>query len=134
MRYVLDLVVVEKPQPDSRTYSSVPTVIELSWQGALVAGLYAGASGCPIQEYMPTEWKGSVAKPIAHSRLWKILEPDERVLLGGDATLAQIERAKDRGALARWAPGRTYYPETWLMHNILDAVALGCFHLGRIGR
>lgn len=128
----LDVVLWEKPQGDARTWHIPPAVmIELTAAGASLAGLYAGAAGAKLITQTPTQSKGSNPKPICHARLWEALTPQERSTLGGDATWAQIDAACERGALARWAPGKTYYPASWLTHNILDAVALGAKYLGR---
>jgi hypothetical protein len=130
------VVVVERPQQDERTRSIPPEVLaHLSWAGAALAYRYAGMLGCPVVEYTPTQWKGSVPKPVHHGLLWKVLSAGERSCLGGAATLAQINRAKEKGALDRWKKaGGDYYPESWLVHNLLDAACLGAFHLGRIGK
>jgi hypothetical protein len=126
-------VLWEKPQCDGRTYAvGHATMIELTAAGASLAGLYAGAFGAQLVALTPSASKGSVPKPVCHRRLWQDkLTADERLLLGGDATWRQIDLACEKGALARWKPGVSYYPGTWLTHNILDAVALGCGYLGR---
>ena len=129
-------VVVEEPQQDARSRSVPPAVlIQLSWQGAMLAGLYAGASStiCEVESVTPIQWKGSIPKPVHHGQLWDILTPPEREILGGDATEKAIDAAKRKGALDRWAkPGAAYYPRSFLTHNLLDAVALGATYLGRL--
>jgi hypothetical protein len=125
-------VVVEKPQWDGRD-ATAQVLIELTYQGALLAGLYAGEDGADVIAYTPRDWKGSEPKPVHHGRLWKILDADERAILGGDRTGAIIQAAKEKGALNRWArPGVTYYPRNFETHNLLDAAALNLFHLGRL--
>lgn len=129
-------VVLELPQTRRRgtgAQATAETLIRLTAEGCLLAGIYAGASGGRIELVTPSEWKGSVPKPIQHKQLWAQLSDAERALLGGDATLRQILAAVDRGAAQRWPAGRTWYPHNWAGHNELDAVALGCTHLGRIG-
>lgn len=128
------VVVVEQPQQDGRTYGIPPEVLaKLSWDGALLAGLYAGRACCEVRAYTPSQWKGSLAKAAHHSLMWKVLTEDERVDLGGDATWRVIDAACERGALARWKPRKDYYyPKDWATHNLLDAVALGLTHLGRM--
>jgi hypothetical protein len=127
-------VVVEKPQQDSRSWGLPPsTLINLAWEGALLAGLYAGRFGGSVVAVTPSTWKGSVPKPVAHGRLWKVLTPAEREVLGGDDTARRIEAAKRKGALDRWGkPGVRYYPRTWGGHNLLDAAALALTHVGRL--
>jgi hypothetical protein len=123
-------VVWELPQVDARTRASVPAIVQLAATGGTLAGLFAGASGGRVVAVTPTQWKGNVAKPVCHSRMWARLAFAERAVLGGDATAARIEAAKRAGALARWAPGEHYYG-SWSGHNTLDAVALGVWRLGR---
>lgn len=131
-----NVVVLELPQTRRRgtgAQATAETLIKLTAEGCLLAGIYAGASGGRVELLTPSEWKGSVPKPIQHKQLWARLSPEERALLGGDATLRQILAAVDRGAAQRWPPGKSWYPQEWAVHNALDAVGLGCTYLGRIG-
>lgn len=128
-----DTVLWECPQVDARTRTSAPAVVQLAAVGGMLAGMFAGACGCPCMPISPAAWKGSVPKPVHHGRVWVLLDDREQALLGGASTGVAIESAKRRGALDRWGkPGVAYYPSTWLAHNLLDAVALGLTHLGRI--
>lgn len=129
----LRAVVWEKPQADGRTYAAGPAVmIDLTDAGASLAGLYAGYFGAQLVALTPSASKGNRPKPICHRELWtSVLTDTERALLGGDATWRQIEKACEKGALSRWNPKLDWYPRTWLLHNILDALALGCGYLGR---
>lgn len=126
-------VIVEKPQQDRRSRGVPPsTLIELAWQGAVLAGRIAGASHA-VHALTPSEWKGSVPKPVHHARLWRCLTERERHVLGGVETWAHIDAARMRGAESRWGqPGASYYPARWTTHNMLDAVALGAHYLGRL--
>lgn len=108
-------------------------LIKMMTGGLLAAGFAAGRSGASVILYTPKEWKGEEQKPVQHSRLWCVLSDAERTVLGGDATRVQIERALDKGARARWRiSGADCYPSRWKIHNLLDAAALGCVHLGRL--
>jgi hypothetical protein len=79
-------------------------------------------------------WKGSEQKPVHHARLLEVLAPAELEVLGGGDTARRILAARQKGALDRWGkPGATYYG-AWTGHNLLDAAALGAYHLGRLGR
>lgn len=128
----VDLVIWECPQVDARTRVSAPAVVRLAAEGGTIAGLFAGAHHAAIEPVAPSVWKGSVPKPIAHGRAWRLLDDGERDVLGGDATAAAIEAAKRKGALSRWAkPGAAYYPARFITHNLLDAVELGLWRLGR---
>lgn len=127
-------VIVEQPQQDKRSRGIPPeTLIRLAWNGALLAGLYAGELGCPVVAVTPSDWKGSTPKPIAHGRMWEILTPVERAVLGGYDTEAKIAAAKRKGGLDRWGkPGVSYYLRNWDGHNLLDAAALALTYVGRL--
>lgn len=125
-------VVWECPQLDARTRTATGSVVQLAAVGGTLAGLYAGACGCRAVAVAPSQWKGSVAKPVHHARVWDALAFDERQALGGDTVRARIAEAQRAGALDRWSkPGAAYYG-TWTGHNLLDAVALGLWRVGRI--
>lgn len=133
---LLGHVIVEQPQQDARSWGIPPAVlIKLAWEGAALAGLYAGASGAEL--HMPTvsEWKGGEKKPAHHARLWQVLTPAERAVLGGEKTYAAIKAACQKGALCRWKlPSDELYPSTFKTHNLLDAAALLMWALGRLTR
>jgi hypothetical protein len=136
--FLLDAVVWERPVHrvrDEQYSHAVPVdvLLELTAVGASLAGIYA--AGCPIVPIValkPHEWKHSRHKPPHHKALWRLLSPTERAVLGGDKTYAAIEAACRKGALARWKPGVAYYPASFVAHNLLDAVALGCTYLKRM--
>jgi len=125
-------VVWERPQVDRRTRQSVPSIVRLAAEGGTLAGLYAGACGARIVPVSPTEWKGAVSKPVHHKRLWRVLSEEERSQLGARVG-REIDAACRRGALDRWSrPGASYYPGGFAEHNLLDAIGIGLWHLGRI--
>ena len=131
LNHAVDIVAWEIPQIDARTRVSTPSVVQLAAVGGTLAGMYAAANDARIVAVTPREWKGSIAKPIAHYRLWNHLEDYERALLGGTDTEREIDRARRRGALDRWAkPGAAYYPASFETHNLLDAVGIGRYVLG----
>ncbi len=129
-----DEIIVERPQQDARSARIPPAILmRLAWEGALLAGAFAGRDGARIIDYTPSEWKGSEPKPVNHKRLWKVLDDDERAVLGGDETRVAIEAACEKGALKRWGiAGAACYPKAFDTHNLLDVAAIGCFHLGRL--
>ncbi len=129
---VLEAVVIEQPQQDGRSWAVPPAVlIKLAWEGMRLAGTYAGLYQARLYDPTVNEWKGSEAKSVQHARMWAGLTAAERAVLGGDATWRQIEAAREKGALKRWAPHPTaYYPAKFLTHNLLDAVCLNKWHLG----
>lgn len=127
-------VVIEKPQADRRAEDVSPkSLISLSWAGGIAVG--ACLSQYPearLTEATPNAWKGSETKPHQHRRLWLMLGPQERLLLGGADTWRAIDVACDRGALNRWKrPGASYYGKNDV-HNLLDAAALGAWAVGRL--
>lgn len=129
------LVVWECPQIDARSRTIAPTLIKLAAEGGTLAGLYAGQHAAQVERVAPSSWKGSAPKPIHHSRLWGALSDGERSLLGGASTLAQIDAAKLAGARDRWGrAGGEYYPAAFSAHNLLDAVGIGMWRLGRTGK
>src|SRR5699024_8087889 len=91
-------VIVEQPQQDGRSWAVPPAVlIKLAWEGASLAGLYAGASGATLHTPTVNEWKASEKKPAHHARLWEVLSPAERAVLGGAKTYAVILAACRKG-------------------------------------
>ena len=127
-------VIVEQPQQDARSATVPPAIlIKLAWEGAKLAGLYAGSEGATLHDPTVTEWKGSEAKPAMHKRLWRVLSTGERKVLGGEKTGRAIEAACERGALCRWSkPGAALYPSTFKTHNLLDAACLLLWAYGRL--
>jgi hypothetical protein len=120
-------VAVEKPQQDGRSRAVPPKVlIDLAWNGALVA---AALRPSELVTYTPTEWKGSVSKPVHHLRIWAELSEFERKAFPAD-TEERIRKGAE--ATARNAGKLTAY--AFEAHNLLDAAGLGLFHLGRLGR
>lgn len=126
------LIVWELPQDDSRSAGKASTLIRLAAEGGTLAGLLAGRAGARVRAVPAGEWTAGAPKPVRHGRLWRVLDADERGLLGGGPTGDAIEAAKVAGALERWArPGVAYYPARFNAHNLLDAVGLGVWVLGR---
>lgn len=141
----LTMVVVERMQADSRTRNiDVRNLLDCQFSGALAAGNACGATRHAEMKWLtPTQWKGSEPKPTQHARLFgvnaemtgrpAILSVAEQAILGGEKTRAVIAAAVKKGALDRWSkPGVKYYPAAFDTHNLLDAVALGLFVLGRL--
>lgn len=133
-RRALDHVIVEQPQQDGRSWDVPPAIlIRLAFEGAALAGLYAGASGAQLHVPTVTDWKGSENKAAMHRRLWAVLTMCECDVLGGAKTAAAIERACERGALCRWSKsGAELYPKSFVTHNLLDAASLLMVALGRL--
>lgn len=126
----VDQIVIEKPQEDNRTPHVRDSYAKLCRAYDYALEHHAG----PVRRYTPRQWKGSCPKPQHHARLWERLTDAERAVLGGTETRLRIRDACERGALNRWSkPGARYYG-SWNGHNLLDAVALGAFHIGRISK
>lgn len=127
-------IVYEIPQVDGRTPTAAHEAIQLAAVGALTAGLYAGRFvshvSVLVRAVTPAEWKSNLPKPICHMRVWDLLSPLERSLVGGDETYRRIQRAVQKGAKRGWPAGLDAYGG-WLGHNTLDAVGIGCHELGR---
>jgi hypothetical protein len=127
-----ECILWEEPQIDKRTYAATRETVKLAAIGGVLAGMFAGKCGCRAQGIAPSQWKGSLRKPQMHSRIWRHLAEDEKDLLGGELTKRAIDEAKRKGALDRWSrPGGAYYPRSWYTHNLLDAVGIGMWALGR---
>jgi hypothetical protein len=108
----------------------------------------ARASTNYLLEYEPRQWKGSLPKAVCHLRMWQALSDTERALLGGEQTAKAIANACNRGAKARWKKHANHHysnrdlpkvPQSStdhvgikITHDILDAVSLGLWYLGRL--
>ena len=138
-----DVIVVERPvlQGDRTRAARPQDLMALAWEGAMLAGMFAGRDRALVVEWPASDtkdtrgWKGSEPKPVQHARMWNLLDASERDVLGGDAIGRTILAAREKGALNRWGrPGASYYPRAFSTHNLLDAVALGLTYLGRLER
>lgn len=110
-----DIVEVFGERPRIYPNSKVPPsdIITLAIRAGEAIGPYRypadGSTGSKVTYYEPSEWKGSVAKNVHHSRLWGHLGPAERALVAEVA--------------AGMAPSKR--------HNMMDAIGIGLFALGR---
>jgi hypothetical protein len=127
---VFDHVAIERPQYDKRSeLARVQDLIGLAWDGAILASSF----GAPVTWYTPTQWKQSEHKPAQHARLWSTFTDEEKAIFPADS-FAIISDALERGARSRWKPGTFDYPDRFLTHDLLDAVALGRHHLSKARR
>jgi hypothetical protein len=138
-----DVIVIERPVlQGERTRAARPQdLMALAWEGAMLAGMFAGRDSALVVEWPANDtpgvrgWKGSEPKPVQHARLWAVLDAEEQEIVGGERVARAIFAAREKGALNRWGrPGGSYYPRAFVMHNQLDAIALGCTYLGRLER
>lgn len=99
--------ICELPEQRGRsTNIRMSDIIDLTWAGARVC------ANLPTETVKPSAWKGQVPKAIHHKRMEAALTPEERIVL--------------RNCLLK-VPGP-------VQHNLKDAVALGLWKLGRLGR
>lgn len=107
----VDRVIVERPMiyPGGRQKARPADVIKLATRAGEAGGMYARIWGIEPEYVEPHAWKGSVDKNIHHARVWAKLTPDEQAIVSAAA----------RGV----AVGKR--------HNILDAVGIGLFAVGR---
>lgn len=122
-----DAVAVERP---GYLKAKVPprVIADLCWNAAAVA--YTIARGAPVHEYtvsdgQPTDWIGTVPKPILHRRIWSALTGPERKVFPA-STADDIERAVEH--YARTKKILNSYPA----YDWLCATGVGLFHFGRI--
>lgn len=106
--------------------------------GALCAGSMRAGRVVLVH---PDEWAGTAsagkgkAKPVRHSAIWKVLTVSERMLvarIGGFPDAYALERHIETACEAI-VYGRTVR-YTHKVHNLLDAVGLYLFAVGRIKR
>jgi hypothetical protein len=128
-----DHIVIEQPQQDGRSWAVPPAVlIKLAWDGAALAGIYAGSTGAELHAPTVNDWKGSENKVSMHRRLWKVLNDEERQVLGGPSVWTRIEVAAEKGALCRWSKSGAELYGSWTGHNLLDAACLLMWAYGRL--
>ncbi len=104
-------VLIERPMiyPGGRQKARPADVIKLAVRAGEMGGQYARTAGIEPEYIEPHTWKGSVSKDIHHARIWAKLTPAEQAIVSDAA----------RGV----APSKR--------HNILDAVGIGLFGIGR---
>lgn len=137
----VERAVIEKP----RLYPGHPrpaNILNLAWGGALVVGpfrpqriIYNPASRCNVKipkavaraliVYEPSQWKGNVKKPSHHMRCWRKLSGHERMLF------EPITEEKIKEAVCKLAKTGKVTGYSFETHNLLDAMALGLYHLKR---
>ena len=107
----LDVCVVEVP---CHQHSDTPSLTNDLFKTAFRAGQLAESTGCrDIVAVSPHAWKGSVPKDLHNERVLKRLTEDERKILYA----------------ACRADGKKV--SVSLLNNVIDAVGLGLWYLGR---
>lgn len=102
-----DLVLIETPRWYPHDHSDVNDLLDLSVFVGELKRFYE-ANGCVIELVWPRTWKGNVPKKITNRRTVAALSPEEVALL------PRRPRAKD------------------FDNNMLDAIGLGLWKLGRL--
>lgn len=105
-------VVLERPMiyPGGRQRARPRDVITLALRAGEAAGLYARRYGVEPEYFEPDVWKGgSIAKEAHHPRVWKRLSQAEHEIVSKAATTVPEKKR----------------------HNMLDAIGIGLFALGR---
>lgn len=152
--FVLECVAVERTQADGRLGRGKTTpkvMVGLAWNTAAIA--YTLARGAPVHEYTISaggedaerDWIGGTNKAALHHRIWAALTPAEREVVArfgrsgtgrkrgepGSGTVADLVAAITENC-KRAATGRDLLKHDW--YDVLDAVGVGLFHLGRVGK
>lgn len=91
-------------------------LIQVAYAAGVIAGL---RQAIKIETYLPRKWKGQVPKPIHHGRVWDTLNTYEHRRLPLE-TYDRIQTGINGG------------PYSWAGHNLLDAVGIGLYYLGRL--
>jgi len=116
---ILHTLTIEKP----RIYPGMPNVDanDLLDLAEVVGWLRYALPAVKQTAVYPQDWKGQISKPIHHDRIWTNMLPEERALFPV-GTYEKIQQGLD---------GKPYKSE---VHNLLDAVGLLFFGVGRLGR
>lgn len=151
----VECVAVERTQADGRLGRGKTTpkvMVGLAWNTAAIA--YTLARGAPVHEYTvsvggdasdTTDWIGGTNKAALHHRIWAALTPAEREVVArfgrsgtgrkrgkpGSATPTTVALAIAENC-KRAALGQDLLKHDW--YDVLDAVGVGLFHLGRVGK
>lgn len=111
-----EFLIIEKPRVYPGPQKADPNdLLEVAWNAGRYAADFRHGK---IVTVFPQEWKRQLSKPLCHYRLWKYLSTRERALFPAD-TEDRIERG---------CRGGPYSAE---VHNWLDAVGIGLWHIGR---
>ncbi len=104
-------------------------LIAIAGSGAATAGMFSGGLG--VRAVKVSVWKGQIAKPLHHDKLWAILLPHERALFpapkGYDSVEAYIAQGVETYARTREVTG---YGASVV--DLLDVAALGCYDHNRL--
>jgi len=133
-------VTIENPRIGRQTRGKDPNdQMDLAVAVGELRGVFR-TRGIVAELLTPSEWKGSVKKPLHHWRVWQTLRLAERqrfaegaARYGRTKTPADIE-AKIKAACLRLKLTGEVSGYSWQAHNLLDAAGLFLFKRGRLGR
>lgn len=114
-------VIIEHPviYPGGRT-KNPNDVLKVAVNAGEWAGTYR--QRCLVHYVTPQTWKGNVPKKVHQGRVWSKLSSAERA-----EAAAVCKRMSPK-----WSPALiATAPDAALWRNVLDAVGLGLFHVGR---
>jgi hypothetical protein len=123
-----DSILWEKPQIYPKSKGNPNQMVDLAVAGAEAVTYLRIGWGVPlvkVRSVLPRDWKGTIAKPVHHMRLWPILTRAERALFPAD-TWAYIQENAYAIAMGK---SPSYSAQ---VVDLLDATALGCYDLGRL--
>lgn len=101
-------VLIERPRIYPKQKARPNDIITLALRAGECGGRF-NSCGAVVDYVEPHAWKGNVPKAVHHRRVLGALAPQERAIL--DGALVGIAKSKQ--------------------HNVLDAVGLGLFGVGR---
>ncbi len=122
-------VVIERPRIYPHDKPDPNDILTLAIRAGEWGGVYR--SHANVRYVTPSEWKGSVPKAIHHARLVTKLSSDETALI------QTVFRSGYRSLKVRKIMDRLEAPPVPLpmpkgkQHNVLDAVGIGLFAVGR---
>jgi hypothetical protein len=101
--------VSEIPQVYREGQSANVDPADLTNLAGVVGAVIGALNPNEVHTYVPAKWKGQVPKDIHNKRILARLDAEERAILDAVKCPASLK------------------------HNVIDAVGIGLFHLGRIG-
>jgi hypothetical protein len=131
-RELVDLV-IEKPVLRGPNGKDPNDCVDVFGAARLAEGAIRYQDGPKAFYVIPEDWKGSFKKPPHHRQVWANLTPEEHAVFARDAGLeVHFIADKIEAACQRLARTRKVSGYSWKAHNLLDAVGLGLWHLGRL--
>ena len=127
----LETVIIEHPMVYPRGQTpDANAIVKL----AINAGEWGGRfeAFAKIEYVLPVTWKGSVPKGIHHARVWAKLLDQETQVIDDAITPAKHPRMMRRAAdVISVQPYKKPAIPASKLHNMLDAVGLGLWKIGR---